>query len=357
MLQHAPIFAGWQRLEKGLGLPADSVHTFGSGNGLRDKLRRKTYRTLGGAANFARVLAEREAVLAHAHFSLDAAVFLPIAQKLRIPFVVTLHGYDVTTEDSTLRKSVLGRVYLDRKKQLWENADRFFCVSEFIRQSAIDRGYPKEKLLTHYIGIDAKAFTPDISIKREPIVLFVGRLVEKKGCVHLIRAMAQVEARFPLARLVVIGDGPLRAELEATAGSLLRRCQFLGVQSAQSIKQWLNRSRVFCVPSVIASGGDAEGFGIVFSEAQAMGVPVVSFATGGIPEAVIHGEGGLLAPERDEKTLAEYISLFLEDDEEWERASRAGRQWVERAFDLEKQTRLLEQHYFQHAEGADQNPL
>ena len=345
MEDHAPAFAGWEKLEKGLDLTADSVLTFASGNTLIDRLRRKTYWTLGGATDFVRSLAERKPVLTHVHFALDACTFLPIAQRLSIPLFVTLHGYDVTTEDATLRKSFLGRVYLARKEQLWKTARCFFCISEFIRQKAIERGYPREKLLTHYIGVDLKAFTPDNSIRREPIVLFVGRFVEKKGCIHLVRAMMHIEAKFPSARLVLIGDGPLRAELQASANQLLKRCDFLGVQPPQSIKQWLNRSRVFCVPSIIAKVGDAEGLGIVFCEAQAMGVPVVSFATGGIPEAVIHGEGGLLAPEKDEETLAEYIALFLANEEQWSRASKAGRKWVEKTFDLNRQTRVLEKHY------------
>lgn len=347
MEDHTPVFAGWEKIKNSLYLAEDSVLTFASGDTVMDKLRRKTYWTLGGAEGFARSLAERKPVLAHAHFSLDACTFLPIAERLNIPLFVTLHGYDVTTDDHALRKSFLGRVYLARKEQLWKTAKCFFCVSEFIRQKAIDRGYPREKLFTHYIGIDLETFTPDDSVRREQIVLFVGRFVEKKGCIHLLRAMRHVEAKFPSARLVLIGDGPLRAELQAAASQLLKRCDFLGVQSSQSIKHWLNRSRVFCVPSVIAKVGDAEGLGIVFCEAQAMGVPVVSFATGGIPEAVTHGEGGLLAPEKNEEALAEYIALFLANEEQWNRASKAGRKWVEKSFDLNKQTRMLEKHYEQ----------
>jgi glycosyltransferase involved in cell wall biosynthesis len=149
----------------------------------------------------------------------------------------------------------------------------------------------------------------------------------------------------PAARLVVIGDGPLRTELQTEARRLLGRCEFLGMQSAQVIKGWLSRSRVFCGPSIVAASGDAEGLGMVFCEAQAMRLPVVSFASGGIPEAVEHGVSGLLAPEGNEEILAEYIERFLRDDDLWMRASDAGRRRIESSFDLRIQTRLLEQKY------------
>ncbi len=76
-----------------------------------------------------------------------------------------------------------------------------------------------------------------------------------------------------------------------------------------------------------------------------MGVPVVSFQHGGIPEVVRHGETGLLAPERDTATLEQYIERLITDDLLWEEYSRAGVAWVKRQFDLEEQTSKLEEIY------------
>ena len=102
------------------------------------------------------------------------------------------------------------------------------------------------------------------------------------------------------------------------------------------------RASVFCVPSVVASSGDAEGFGIVFIEAQAMGLPVVSTRTGGIPEAVEDGETGLLVTQNDPEELAQSILRLLQDDELWRRFSSAGRKRVVSQFNLVQQTRRLE---------------
>jgi glycosyltransferase involved in cell wall biosynthesis len=235
-----------------------------------------------------------------------------------------------------------GRLYLQRRSELFSRADLFVCVSEFIRDKAIERGYPKEKLFVHSIGIDLDHFHPNECEHREQMVLFVGRLVEKKGCIHLIRAMETVLQSAPDTRLVVIGDGPLRQQLQKTAKSLLPGHHlFLGAQPTSVIYPWLRRAKVFSVPSVTAANGDAEGLGMVFCEAQAMGVPVVSFASGGIAEAVLHGSTGFLLPEHDEKQLAEKICLLLQDRALWSEMSLRGRKHMAIRFDIKTQTKTI----------------
>ena len=175
--------------------------------------------------------------------------------------------------------------------------------------------------------------------------MFVGRLVEKKGCAYLLRAMRSVQQSFPAARLVVIGDGPERSSLEREAAEYKLSCDFLGAQSAEKIRTQLARARVFCVPSTKAQTGDSEGLGIVFAEAQAVGVPVVSTAHGGIPEVVCHGKTGLLAPEKDSEALAHHIQRFFADDIFWENCSKQAIRWIADKFDIRRQTTELELIY------------
>ncbi|MEM9486843.1 MAG: glycosyltransferase [Cyanobacteria bacterium P01_F01_bin.116] len=107
----------------------------------------------------------------------------------------------------------------------------------------------------------------------------------------------------------------------------------------------MNCAQVFCGPSVVATSGDAEGFGMVFAEAQAMGLPVASFATGGVTEAVIHGQTGLLVPEKDTVQLTKAIQRLLADEELRQKFARAEQAHVEANFDLHKNTRQLETIY------------
>ena len=212
-------------------------------------------------------------------------------------------------------------------------------------------GYPADRTIVHSIGVDVERFKPPAARGREKMVLFVGRLVEKKGCDSLLEAMAEVQRRSPWVELVVIGGGPLRAKYEARAAELGLRCRFLGSQTAAIVREWMARATVFCVPSVIAASGDAEGFGMVFIEAQAMGLPVVSTLSGGIPEAVKHGETGLLVSERNPGALAEAILQLMQDEELWQRYSVAGRKHVVDHFNLARQTARLEDVFAQLLEG------
>jgi glycosyltransferase involved in cell wall biosynthesis len=166
--------------------------------------------------------------------------------------------------------------------------------------------------------------------------------------------MVEVQRCCPAAQLVVIGGGPLRKHYEARAASLGVRCRFLGIQPTAVVCQWMAGSAVFCVPSVVAASGDAEGFGMVFIEAQAMGLPVVSTLSGGIPEAVINGETGLLVAERDPQALTEAILQLMEDEELWQRYSLAGRKHVVNHFNLAQQTRRLESVFEQLLADPDQ---
>jgi glycosyltransferase involved in cell wall biosynthesis len=176
-------------------------------------------------------------------------------------------------------------------------------------------------------------------------VLFVGRLVEVKGCEFALRAFGELAQAVPGARLVIIGDGPLRPELESQSEAFRSRCTFLGSQPRSMVREWMNRARVLCAPSGRNEAGNAEGFGMVFAEAQGMGLPVVSFASGGIPEAVADGETGFLAPEGKWQELVQPLRRLLEEDDLWNRFSEAGERRVAAEFDLANQTTRLESIY------------
>jgi glycosyltransferase involved in cell wall biosynthesis len=202
-------------------------------------------------------------------------------------------------------------------------------------------------LLVHYAGLDCKAFTPELPVaEKDPeLVLFVGRLIEYKGCDYLLRAMQIVQQRRPAAHLVVIGDGTARGDLEQLAKSLGIKCKFLGEMKSPGIRGWLEKARVFCGPSVTLEDGQSEAFGVVFLEAQSMGVPVVSFRHGGIPETMREGVTGLLADERDVQGLADHLLRYLSDEPFWKTSRLQGMQWVRSNFDNAGQVAKLEDIY------------
>jgi len=334
-LKHfAPRYVGLGRVSPSLPLPNDSILLTETISRISD-VRQKLYRRTGIAPAFHRRAASATAQLIHAHFASGGRSALPLARQLGIPLVVTLHGSDVTIKVN----------FRKRYEELWRNASMFICISEFIRNQALKAGFPEEKLLKLFTGVDLDVFRPVDTKRDRNLVVFVGRLVEKKGCGYLLEAMAQVQKEYRNARFVVIGDGPLRASLEASARQLNVPAEFLGSQSATVVREWISRARIFCAPSVAAANGDSEGLGMVFAEAQAMGTPVVSFRHGGIPEVVLHERTGLLAEERNVTDLATQLLRLLEDDPLWNRLSEQGVAMIRERFDIRRQTSELEELY------------
>ena len=326
-------------------MPEERVYTVSNG-GMAGRAAEGLLKVADWAPGLRRWMRRLGPALIHAHYGVDGALVAPIARALGLPLIVTFHGYEATMSDAFAARSFyLHRKYLRRRESLIRDGDLFIGVSNYVRNALISQGFPPQRTVAHYIGVDAARFTADPSVPRENVVLFVGRFDVLKGAAHVVRAMIEVERRLPDATLVMIGDGPERANLEKLAAQSLRNCRFLGFQPQDTVKGWLNRARVLCVPSLTIETGECEAFGLAFLEAQAMGVPVASYASGGIPEAVAHGSTGLLAREGDCAGLAADIAELLGNAELWQRMSEAGVARVRREFDLTRQTRALEQLY------------
>jgi colanic acid/amylovoran biosynthesis glycosyltransferase len=342
--QYNPYYVGARQVQ-GLSLPPDQTLVVNQG-GLIGYVEEGLFKLYGFAPKFYGELQKLHPVLIHAHFGVCGALALPLMRLLKVPMIVTFYGLDATMTDSyALQSSLSTRVYLKRREALKRETDLFIGVSEFIKQKLIAQGFPEEKVIAHYYGVDIKQFQSNTALPRKPIVLFVGRFSEKKGCEYLIRAMAEVQKVMDEVELVLIGDGELRTELEELAAKLLHRYQFLGFQTQSVVQDWMNQAMLLVVPSITASNGDSEGLPTVVVEAQAMGLPVVASNHAGIPQAVIHGETGFLTNERDIEGLAENCLWLLKDPELWHRFSLKGKEHVENNFDLAMQTRTLESIY------------
>lgn len=277
--------------------------------------------------------------LLHVHFGPDALFMgLPLSKALRIPLVVTFHGFDITIDAPDSR-------YQKQRHRLFREAARVIAVSDYIKGQLIQHGCPPEKIVRHYIGIDLERFTPlEGTFTREGVV-FVGRLTEKKGCRHLIEAMLLMKEEGKPHRLDVIGDGGLRQELEELAKPLGESVVFHGRQGPDFVRDKVGKAAVFCAPSVTSRSGDSEGLGMVNLEAMALGTPVVSTFHTAIPEAVSHEETGILVPEGDSRALAVALARCLEDGELASRLGSNGIARVRDVFDVRKQCAELERIY------------
>lgn len=280
----------------------------------------------------------RPAVI-HVHFGPDALFLgLPLARALRIPLVVTFHGFDIMIDAPESH-------YQRNRHKLFEQADRVIGVSRYIVEQLIRHGCPPEKITRHYIGLDLEKFVPFQEPNKRAGIVFVGRLTEKKGCKYLLLALTEMARRGHCPTLDIIGDGSLREELTALAKPLGDRVTFHGRQGPDFVREKVGRAAVFCVPSVTSASGDSEGLPIVNLEAMALGTPVVSTFHSGIPEAVLHGETGILVAEADPLALAEALIRCLTDEDFARKLGQNGIAHVHRTFDVRKQCQALEAIY------------
>jgi glycosyltransferase involved in cell wall biosynthesis len=218
----------------------------------------------------------------------------------------------------------------------------FIAVSNHIRDCLIERGYPDDKIIVHRNGIDLQTFKPKQPKHSDPIIVFVGRFVEKKGIRYLIEAAEILHAQNVQFELVIIGSGPLEPELKSMAEKSRIPCTFTGFLSAEDVREWVSRARVVAVPSVVAQDGNSEGLPTILLESQAMETPVVGTIHSGIPEGVIAGKTAELVDEKDVVDLASQLRSFLESPEKSIQFGRAGRTFMTKNFDMRTQNKKLE---------------
>jgi colanic acid/amylovoran biosynthesis glycosyltransferase len=302
----------------------------------------KLFAAAGPLAGRLRPLAPR---LVHAHFGTDGLLALPLARRLGVPLVTTLHGFEVTRSPSSLLLS--GRLSWTRyallRGRLQAEGDLFIAVSEAIRRKALAQGFPPERTIVHHNGVDLGRFAAEAGGREAGLILHVGRLVEKKGTSVLLRALSRMRE----GRLVVLGDGPLRESLEreSRALGLSGRVRFLGASPPEEVARWMARAAVLAAPSVTAADGDSEGLPTVVVEAAAASLPAVVSDHSGLPEAVEEGKSGFVVPEGDAEALAARLEAVLGSEELRVRMGGAARTIAEARFGAACQAASLEGIY------------
>lgn len=268
----------------------------------------------------------------------------PLVLRLRrigafdAPVVTHLRGIDITRRPREMGAAVYARIF--------DEGELFLPNCEHFRQSALALGCAPHKLSVFRSAIDLQEFAyRGARGERDGRVrlALVGRLVEKKGVIYAIEALAQLVARGLDVELQIIGDGPLRGALQSrvTGLGLDDRVGFLGARGHADVIALLQTSDLLLAPSVTAADGDEDAPVNTLKEGMAIGLPVVASRHGGIPELVRDGHSGRLVAERDAAALADAIADLMRRRDEWETLGRCGRACVEAEYDLQKQTGQL----------------
>lgn len=272
--------------------------------------------------------------LIHAHWlipqGLIAALSLLITRQ-KIPLLCTSHGGDLYA----LRGKILERL----KRWIMDKSAALTVVSKAMKKTVVDMSVDPAKVEVIPMGVDLKGlFTPDPRVQRKTDeLLFVGRLVEKKGVHFLLEAMSAVLKKHPSVRLILAGSGPMEQELRQQAGRLhlSERVDFLGMVAQTQLPALYQRATLAIFPFVVAKSGDQEGFGLVQVEAMGCECPVIAGDLPAIHDIIAHEENGLIFPSGNAEALADAIIKLLDKSELRARLAGEGRKRVVQKFDWE----------------------
>lgn len=300
----------------------------------RKKFSLKTIKRLLGYIN------RNKIELIHTHLiEADMYGFIIKLMKPKIKLICTRHN--------TFSKKIFWRLL---KKLFSLNVDQILVVSKSVKEFISKYEFiPPKKIKVLYNGIDINKFKTRKDIKklkqefklrdRDFIIGIVGRLAKQKGHRHLFKAISHLKGRTPNIRLIVVGDGELKKELEEYARKLNIEKEVIFLGFRKDMPALYSLMDVFCLPS------EFEGFGIAIIEAMAAGKPVVAANVGGIPEVVIDGEAGILVPSRDSNALAQAVLKLLKNQALAKRMGEAGRRRVEKYFTLDRMIEKTEALY------------
>ena len=253
-------------------------------------------------------------------------------RRAGIPLIVHFHGYDASQRDTLAS-------HAETYPQMFEEAAALIAVSRAMQRKLVSLGARPEKVHYNPCGIDCREFEGGDPVQaRPPVFLAVGRFVEKKAPHLTLEAFAEAHRAYPLARLRMLGDGPLFNQCRELAAKLEIEAAvtFLGAQPHAVVREEMLKARCFVQHSVEASNGDCEGTPVGILEAGASSLPVVATRHAGIPDVVVEGQTGFLVDERDTSAMAAQMLRLVQDSELAARLGRAARLHVERNFSQEQ---------------------
>jgi glycosyltransferase involved in cell wall biosynthesis len=279
-----------------------------------------------------RLCRENRYDIIHAHWIIPqglVAVLIRPFIPARPALVITSHGGDLF--------ALKGRLLSRLKKWITGGADQLTVVSSVMKTKAVALELKDEKhICVIPMGMDShQLFYPPPTAAQRQGLLFVGRLVEKKGIRYLLEAMPEVLKNHPEQSLTIVGDGPLKASLQAMCEELgiAQQVVFTGSIVNRDIPVHLRSAVITVFPSVVADSGDQDGTPVAIMEALACGCPTIVSDYPGARDIIHDGQNGLLVDQKSPDQLARAINHLLNNPEIRGKLGEAGRTGVQQNYD------------------------
>ncbi|MFH0819827.1 MAG: glycosyltransferase family 4 protein [bacterium] len=283
-------------------------------------------------------------------------VALVIKKLTGLNYFVSCHGMDILLAQKNKRKKWLTTLIIKNSQQIIAN-------SQFTKKEIMKLGAGENKITviypcphTNIIGVGAcpnitnnqqlnnKQLNEKFNLSNKKVLLTVGRLVERKGQDQVIRALPEVIKSFPKLVYFIVGSGPYQGELEKLAKelNLEDKIIFAGRVNDEELTNYYQTADIFIMASRQIAG-DVEGFGIVYLEAASFGLPVIAGRSGGVGEAVLDGQTGILVNPENIKEIAQAIIKLLADENLAKKMGQTGKERVEKEFQWSKQAAKLKE--------------
>jgi len=270
-----------------------------------------------------------------AEYGTTGASALKVCRKNNLPLVTIFHGFDASI------KSVLEE-NKEAYQELFSYSRKIIVVSKAMETRLIHLGCPPDKILYNPYGPNSAFFNVHPQRKCQTFI-GVGRFVDKKAPYYTLLAFSKVLSKYPRARLVIGGDGPLWNSCINLARYLKieNNVVFPGVITPELLRQYFTESVAFVQHSITAENGDMEGTPVGVLEASAAGLPVVSTLHAGIPDVIINGVTGFLVKEHDVDGMAESMIKLLDEPALAEEMGLRGREIIKKHFSLSRHLDIL----------------
>ncbi len=282
------------------------------------------------ALQVARIALEHGFEHLHAHFGNVAAAVARLAAAFSgLPYSFTAHAIDIFHR----------KVQPDILRRKLSDAAAVVTVSEFNLHWLRERyGEAAGAVRRIYNGLDMAEFAFASPLDRPPLILAVGRLVEKKGFADLVDACAVLARRGCRFSCLIVGDGPQEQALRERIGELglAGYVQLAGLRTQEAVKRLIRSAACVAAPCVVGEDGDMDGLPTVILETFALGTPCVATDVTGIPEVLRDAETGLMVPQRSPAVLADALARLIGDGALRVRLAGAARSLVEREFDIHR---------------------
>ncbi|MEC0275570.1 MULTISPECIES: glycosyltransferase [Peribacillus] len=309
-------------------------------NSNRTEFPFENYYNINKIKDLKKFFEEQDIIAIHAHHGSHGQEILPVCEKYNIPLIVSIRGRDGSDRPEIFEKNS------KRYSALNKHGAHYYPVCQYLAEGLRRLGIPAKNMHVLYGGIELDLFpysNRTLPTVGEIRVLSVGRLVDKKGFVTLIKAFKRIYTKYPNARLHIIGAGEDEKKIKSTIAEYnLKDVVILrGAMDSKQVSDELKKAHIFCLASQTAKNGDIEGIPNALKEAMASGLPVVSTRHAGIPELIEHQRTGYLAPEKNDMELAKGIQFFIENPDIWTDYTVRARKVIEEKFDVNKQ--IIEQ--------------